>query len=267
MRHVLSFFAGVVAALLTWILLATGQHRWQVTVLGWDSTASFSTIGLLGPTVFLLIAAMMLGLVATTRISPMGPIAAGLMFTVPTILMFSNPFGVLNWASDSWRLLGQDFAPRLPMENGTLPFLGFMLLMATFSAKRWRRWPKPQPAPAPTPTYAPTPEAPAAAAATTAEPATEAIVPDTASQTTVLDEAASTDQTSAPDQAAASAPAAAPADESPTPAPEAALEPASEPAPEPATEPAPEPATEPAPAPETTTTAEQPPEQERPATS
>jgi hypothetical protein len=195
MRHVLSFFAGVVAALLTWILLSTGQHRWQMTVLGWDSTASFSTIGLLGPTVFLLIAAMMLGLVATTRISPMGPIAAGLMFTVPTIMMFTNPFSVLNWVSDSWRLLGQDFAPRLPMENGTLPFLGFMLLMATFSAKRWRRWPKPQPAPAPAPApaVAPTPEAPAAAAPDADAAALDTATMDTATMDTATMDTATMD--------------------------------------------------------------------------
>jgi hypothetical protein len=42
---------------------------------------------------------------------------------------------------EQWRLLGQDLAPRLPVQNGTLLVLGALLLMAVFSTDRWRKWP------------------------------------------------------------------------------------------------------------------------------
>jgi hypothetical protein len=143
MRHLWSFLAGIVAAPLAWLLLATGQHRSQVTVGDWDAAGAFNTAQLIGPVVFLVVAGVLLGLLGTLRWSPLGPLAAGLLFVLPTIFLFVNPFRTLDSISgeDGWTLLGQDFAPRLPVENGTLLVLGVLLLMAAFSSHRWRQWP------------------------------------------------------------------------------------------------------------------------------
>ena len=143
MRHLWSLLAGVVAAPLAWLCLATGQYRSSLTIAKWNEENFFDTAELIGPAAFLAAAGILLGLVGTLRWSPAGPLVAGLLFVVPTIFMFINPFRTLDAFSvdQQRRLLDQDFQPWLPVVNGTLLVLGALLLMAVFSAQRWRRWP------------------------------------------------------------------------------------------------------------------------------
>lgn len=141
MRHLWSLVAGVAAAPATWLLLATGAHRSQATVDGWDAAGTYDTAELIGPAAFLVAAGVLLGVLGTLRWSPAGPIAAGVLLVVPTVVLFIRPFRLLDELPDQWRLLGQDLAPRLPIENGTLLMLGALMLMAAFSVQRWRRWP------------------------------------------------------------------------------------------------------------------------------
>jgi hypothetical protein len=133
-----------VAAPLAWLLLATGQHRAEVTVAGWSEANFFDTADLIGPAAFLVAAGVVLGLLGTLRWSPVGPMVAGLLLITPTILMFIDPFETLEAFSvgDPWRILNQDLQPWLPVQNGTLLVLGSLLLMAVFSRQRWRRWPE-----------------------------------------------------------------------------------------------------------------------------
>lgn len=141
MRHVWSLLAGVVAAPLAWLLLAAGQHRSEETVGGWSDAGFFDTAELIVPALFLLAAGVLLGLLGTLRWSPAGPLAAGALLLAPAVAMFINPFWTADRVGEQWPLLGQDLAPRLPIVNGTLLVLGALLLMAVFSASRWRRWP------------------------------------------------------------------------------------------------------------------------------
>jgi hypothetical protein len=143
MRHLWSLLAGVVVAPLAWLLLATGQYRSSRTVAKWDEASFFDTVDLVGPAAFLVAAGILLGLLGTLRWSPAGPLVAGLLFVIPTIFMFINPFRTLDAFSsgEQQRLFGQDLQPWLPVANGTLLVLGALLLMAVFSAQRWRQWP------------------------------------------------------------------------------------------------------------------------------
>jgi hypothetical protein len=143
MRHLWSLLAGVVAAPLAWLCLATGQYQSSRTVAEWNEENLFDTAELIGPAAFLVAAGVLLGLVGTLRWSPAGPLVAGVLFVVPTIFMFIDPFRTLDaFSVDRPRtLLDQDYQPWLPLENGTLLVLGALLLMAVFSASRWRRWP------------------------------------------------------------------------------------------------------------------------------
>jgi hypothetical protein len=153
MRHLWSLLAGVGAAPVAWLLLATGQHRARTTAAAWDAADAFRTADLIGPAAVLATAGVLLGVLGTLRWSPAGPIVAGLVLVLPTAFMFADPFRTLDAISgpEGWRLLGQDFAPRLPVENGTLLVLGALLLMAAFSPQRWRPWPAvPQPVPSAT---------------------------------------------------------------------------------------------------------------------
>ena len=143
MRHLWSLLAGIVAAPLAWLSLATGQHRSQATLSGWEATGTFDTTQLIGPAAFLVAAGVVLGLLGTLRWSPVGPIVAGVLLVVPTVFLFVNPFQTLDAipGGENWRLLDQDLLPHLPVANGTLLVLGSLLLMAAFSAQRWQRWP------------------------------------------------------------------------------------------------------------------------------
>lgn len=144
MRHLWSFLAGLVAAPLAWLLLATGQYRSQQTVADWNAAGSFDTAELIGPAGFLAAAGIVLGIIGTLRWSPLGPAVAGLLLIVPTGFLFYHPFRTLDALSvdEPRRVLGQDLQLWLPVQNGTLLVLGGLLLMAVFSGRRWRRWPE-----------------------------------------------------------------------------------------------------------------------------
>jgi hypothetical protein len=140
-RHLWSLLAGVVAAPVVWVLVALGQSGSAATIGRWAETNTFHTARLIEPAVYLATAGIILGLIATLRVSPLGPIAAGLMLATPYALMFVEPLRVRSAVPGGWRLFGDQLPLRLPLDNGTLLLLGTLLLMAVFSAQRWRRWP------------------------------------------------------------------------------------------------------------------------------
>lgn len=141
MRHLWSLLLGLVAAPLVWVLVATGQDGSSRTVGNWVKTDTFNWANLIEPAVYLAAAGFLLGLVGMLRISPLGPLVAGLLLVTPYVAMFRAPFGVRDAVPDGWRLFGDPVPLDQPLDNGTLFLIGSMLLMATFSAQRWRRWP------------------------------------------------------------------------------------------------------------------------------
>jgi hypothetical protein len=143
MRHLWSFLAGVAAAPLSWVLIALGQGGSARTITGWIEADTFNAARLIEPAVYLAAAGVLLGLLGTLRISPLGPIVAGLLLVAPYAGMFVDPFAIHDAVPADRRLLGDPLQLRLPLENGTLLLLGALLLMATFSWHRWRRWPAP----------------------------------------------------------------------------------------------------------------------------
>lgn len=173
MRHLWSFLAGIVAAPLTWLLIALGQSGSARTVTGWVNSGSFNTANLIEAAAYLLVAGILLGLLGTLRVSPLGPLVAGLLLIAPYGGLFANPFAVRDAVPAGWKLLGDPLPLRLPLDNGTLFLLGALLLMATFSVQRWRRWPAVPAAPASTEVEAapePDPATPVAAEQATTEP-------------------------------------------------------------------------------------------------
>jgi hypothetical protein len=148
MRHLWSFLAGIVVAPLTWVLITLGQDGSTRTVTRWVAIGAFNPANLIGPAVYLAVGGILLGLLGTLRFSPLGPMVAGLLLVAPYAALFRDPFAVRALVPTNLRALGDQLPLRLPVENGTLFLIGAMLLMATFSAKRWRRWPTPAAAPA-----------------------------------------------------------------------------------------------------------------------
>lgn len=191
MRHLWTLIAGLVAAPLAWLLLAAGQHRSRETVEGWEAAGAFDTAELIGPALLLLAVGVPLGLLGTLRWSPVGPLVAGLLLLLPTAGMFVDPFWTFDLVDAQWELFGQTLALREPAGNGTMLVLGALLVMAVFSAHRWRR-----PGAVTTTTAAAPPaadgdaEAAATTAATRAEPAAATPV-EPAAETTASTERAS----------------------------------------------------------------------------
>jgi hypothetical protein len=160
--------AGLVAAPLAWALLALGQDGSARTIGEWESANAFDTAELIVPAAYLAAVGVLLGLLATLRISPLGPLAAGVTLVTVYGLMFVNPFRVHDALPD-WSFAGDPLRLAVPLDNGTLGMVGALLLMAVFSVQRWRRWP----APAPVPEAAePAPEAPSADVVLPTGPAT-----------------------------------------------------------------------------------------------
>jgi hypothetical protein len=141
MRHLWSFLFGIVAAPVTWVLIAAGQDGSANTITGWVKADSFNWANLIEPAVYLAVAGLLLGLLGTLRISPVGPMVAGLLLVATYAGMFVAPFAVRDAVPANWKLFGDPVPLRLPLENGTLLLVGALLVMATFSVQRWRRWP------------------------------------------------------------------------------------------------------------------------------
>ncbi|MEV4541446.1 hypothetical protein [Micromonospora echinaurantiaca] len=149
MRHLWSFLAGLVVAPVTWVLVALGQDGSAGTVDRWVEIGTFNTANLIEPAVYLAVGGILLGLLGTLRISPLGPLVAGLLLAIPYVGLFVAPFQVRNRIPDDWKAFGDPLALRLPVENGTLFLIGLLLIVAVFSGHRWRQWPESATEPAP----------------------------------------------------------------------------------------------------------------------
>ncbi|WP_027644533.1 hypothetical protein [Salinispora oceanensis] len=125
----------------TWILVTLGQDGSARTVDRWVEIDRFNSANLIEPAVWLLVGGVLLGLLGTLRVSPIGPIVAGLLLATPYLVLAIRPFAVRNRIPADWEVLGDPLPLRLPLENGTLFLIGLLLLVAGFSGQRWRQWP------------------------------------------------------------------------------------------------------------------------------
>lgn len=150
MRHLGSLLAGVVLAPVVWVLVALGQAKSSNTLAAWQEQDAYDTKNLIAPAALLAVAGLLLGLVATLRFSPLGPVVAGAVYVLAYAWLFVSPFKLLDAVPDKIDIFGQKIRPEVPLTNGTLLLLGALLLVSVFSAKRWRRWPTPAPALTPT---------------------------------------------------------------------------------------------------------------------
>ncbi|MCP2326660.1 hypothetical protein HDA40_005167 [Hamadaea flava] len=140
MRHLWSLIAGVVIAPLAWAVVAFGQ-----TVMGEVYTAGaptgYSSKVLLGAGV-LVGAGLIVGLIASLRVSPVGPLLVALLYLGSSaLLIFAPKTGVDVFDRVQKDVLGHDVMTITPLKSGIIPVLGGVLLIAVFSGGRWRVWP------------------------------------------------------------------------------------------------------------------------------
>jgi hypothetical protein len=142
MRHLGSLAAGLVVTPLAWVLLAYGQGH---TYTQWNGNASHIYYWY-EPVLFLAAAGLLVGLLASTRISPVGPAIAGVIYLAIgiTALAVEKIYKLVpHGFTISLGGIRREFPLRLPIDNGSAVLIGAALLVALVSVGRWRARPKP----------------------------------------------------------------------------------------------------------------------------
>jgi len=137
-RHVLSAIAGLIVAPLAWLLYAYGQYHYRIQLNAAFSPAKASPWLLL-----VLLAGILIGVIATLRISPAGAVVAGagyLLVAAWNLIDVPSAYRMLDGLGD---LVGMKPPSMLgdPLYTGAVPLVGAALLVAGFSRQRWLTWP------------------------------------------------------------------------------------------------------------------------------
>jgi hypothetical protein len=144
MRHLGSLIAGVVAVPLGWLLLAFGQVGSAKAFANVASTGTYHTHDFVRPLIFLAVAGIVIGLIATLRISPVGPLVAGIAYAGSYVALLISPKHTFDALNYNVKIAGQTADLTLPLTTGAGLAIGAALLVAVVSASRWRRWPRPE---------------------------------------------------------------------------------------------------------------------------
>ena len=142
MRHIRTLIVAVIVAPLAWVLLALGEVR-SDNAFGHTASATLHASSFVRPLLLLGAAGLLLGLLATLRISPLGAIAIGTMYTLAYVLLLVAPGRVARILPDDMYVAGHLLDLSAPLRTGTAAVLGVLLLVAAASVQRWRAWPRP----------------------------------------------------------------------------------------------------------------------------
>ncbi|MBO0871642.1 MAG: hypothetical protein J2P15_24080 [Micromonosporaceae bacterium] len=143
MRHIGSLIAGIIAAPVAWLLIGWGQLDLAKPMATAAQTGTFHTNDFIKPFVILAVAGIVVGLVASLRLSPVGPLVAGAALVAPYVsLLIAPSYTFRQFNKSTHPVLKQVSNLVLPLTSGLALVLGLVLLVAVLSAARWRRWPK-----------------------------------------------------------------------------------------------------------------------------
>ncbi|MEU4678963.1 hypothetical protein [Micromonospora sp. NPDC023737] len=144
MRHIKTVIAALIVGPLAWVLLAAGQGRsLRVFADAQDTGAAPGAGALLKPLLVLAAAGLLLGLIATVRVSPLGSVLTGLAYAVSYLGLLFSPAWVLDLLSHKLGVAGYQIDLLTPVRTGTTLLLGLLLVVGVVSVQRWRRWPQP----------------------------------------------------------------------------------------------------------------------------
>ncbi|MGH3749792.1 MAG: hypothetical protein ACRDT8_20605, partial [Micromonosporaceae bacterium] len=138
MRHLLSILAGLIIAPATWVLVGLSQAKFASATRGADG---FTFGDLTTPLALLAAAGLVFGLIAVTKISPLGPALGGLIFIGGQLMYAWRPMTMADLLSAK-NIFGETGVLTLPASTGVAMILGAAMLTALFSVGRWRTWPK-----------------------------------------------------------------------------------------------------------------------------
>jgi hypothetical protein len=142
MRHIATLIAAVIIAPLAWVLLAFGQDRSVQIIAAGDQAGHLTGSAFVRPALVLAAAGLLLGLIATLRVSPLGAVVTGAVFAASYLLMLAAPGAVMRLFRHNLSIGGKHADASAPIQTGTTLLLGGLMLVAIFSVNRWRRRPR-----------------------------------------------------------------------------------------------------------------------------
>jgi hypothetical protein len=126
-----------------WVLLAFGLDRSSKVLVGADLHANDVT----RPLLLLAAAGLLLGIVGALRLSPLGALVLGILYTSSYTLLLVAPERVMDLFNADLSVAGRHADLSTPIQTGTSLIIGVLLLVGSVRAGR-RRVPRPAAEPA-----------------------------------------------------------------------------------------------------------------------
>lgn len=142
MRHIRTLIVALVVAPLVWVLLALGQVRSAGAFPGTEHGSALHPGDFVRPALLLAVAGLLLGVLGTLRISPLGAMTIGVVYTLSYTLLLVAPSMMRDLLGHDLWVAGHHIDLAEPVRTGTTMVLGVLLLVAAASMQRWRRWPR-----------------------------------------------------------------------------------------------------------------------------
>src|SRR5258706_13608994 len=142
MRHIATLIAAAIIGPLAWVLIAFGQDRSVQIFATADRAGVLHGSDFARPVLVLVAAGILLGLIAPLRFSPLGAVVTGAVYAASYLLLLTLPGTVLRQFRHTLSIGGWHADASTPIRSGTTLLLGGLLLVAVFSVRRWRRWPR-----------------------------------------------------------------------------------------------------------------------------
>jgi hypothetical protein len=141
MRHLGTLLAALVIGPLVWTCTAYGQEHAVRAVS--DTGDAVRPEDVVRALLLLAAAGLLLGLIASLRVSPVGAAVTGAAYLASYAGLLIAPDAMLELFGHTVSVAGHQADLSIPLRTGTAALLGAMLLVAVGSAGRWRRWPRP----------------------------------------------------------------------------------------------------------------------------
>src|SRR5262249_18271838 len=143
MRHLGTFIAAIVIAPAAWLLIAFGQTESGMAFAKALASGAWPAGDFIAPLLLLAGAGILLGLIGTLRLSPLGAVLTGLVYVASYVVLLFDGKGVNKLLGYTITIANHKADLRAPVGSGATLLLGSLLLVSVASVGRWRRWPKP----------------------------------------------------------------------------------------------------------------------------
>ena len=143
MRHLGTFIAAIVIAPAAWLLIAFGQTESGTAVAKALASGAWPAGDFIAPLLLLAGAGILLGLIGTLRLSPLGAVLTGLVYVASYVVLLFDGKDVSKLLGYTITIASHKADLRAPVSSGASLLLGSLLLVSVASIGRWRRWPKP----------------------------------------------------------------------------------------------------------------------------